>query len=269
MVWQQQAPLSPEMRQGFGPLPLALFLYLLALLTPPGDGNQGSVTGSCFCKKNILPGTPVPTTSLNYIRQRLQAYDHCTIRIRFWLTSSVTVCGDSREQWVLDLVKCIDSKECGNGHGKTLHHQEHLPHASTQIPVATEGTPPVTSTPAQMQSTQQSTFPSGALSLNKGVTPHSETTALTSGYESTAPTSGYDLEARLEAEANKNQQEDKQQEGKPGASAGKAALVPVLSLLAIVFLLTAAMAYVLCNRRDRQQRAADLQLHYILVNSGA
>lgn len=258
------------MRQGFGPLPLALFLYLLALLTLPGDGNQGSAAGSCFCKKDILPGTPVPPTSLNYIRQRLQRYDHCTTRIRFWLTtSSFTVCGDSQEQWVLDLVKCVDSKECGNGHRKSLHHQEHLPHSSTQIPVATEGTPPATSTPAQMQSTQQSALPSGALSLNKGVTHHSETTALTSGYESTALTPGYDPEATPEAEANKNQQENKQQEGKPGASAGKAALVPVLSLLAIVFLLTAAMAYVLCSRRDRQQRPADLQLHYTLVNSSA
>ncbi|XP_075848019.1 C-X-C motif chemokine 16 [Microtus pennsylvanicus] len=250
------------MRQGFGPLPLVPFLYLLALLTPPGDGNQGSVTGSCSCEKTIPPEKVVPATSLNYIRQRLQKYDHCPGITRFWLTKSgksLTVCGDSREQWVLDLVKCVDSKECGNGHGKSLHHQEHLPHTNTQIPVATKGTPPATSTPAQMQSTQQSTFPSGALSLN------SETSALTSGYEGTALTSGFDPEARLEAEANKNHQEDKQQEGKPGASAGKAALVPVLSLLAIVFLLTAAMAYVLC--RDRQRRDADLQLHYTLVNS--
>ncbi|XP_038182604.1 C-X-C motif chemokine 16 [Arvicola amphibius] len=248
------------MRQGFGPLPLALFLYLLALLTPPGDGNQGSVTGSCFCTKDIPPDTLVPTTSLDFIRQRLRTYDRCPGRIRFRLMTSYTVCGDSREQWVLDLVKCVDSKECGNGHGKSQHHQEHPPHASTRIPMATKGTPPATSTPEQMQSTQQSTFPSGALSLNKGVTRHSETTALTSGY---------DPEARPEAEANKKQQEDKQQEGKPGASAGKAALVPVLSLLAIVFLLTAAMAYVLCSRRDGQQGAADLQLHYTLVNSGA
>ncbi|XP_005349744.1 C-X-C motif chemokine 16 [Microtus ochrogaster] len=260
------------MRQGFGPLPLAPFLYLLALLTPPGDGNQGSVTGSCSCKKTIPPATLVPATSLNYIRQHLQTYDHCPLITRFWLTKSgksFTVCGDSREQWVLDLVKCVDSKECGNGHGKSLHHQEHLPHTNTQIPVATKGTPPATSTPAQMQSTQQSTFPSGALSLNKGATHHSETSTLTSGYEGTALTSGFDPEARLEAEANKNHQEDKQQEGKPGASAGKAALVPVLSLLAIVFLLTAAMAYVLCSRRDRQRRDADLQLHYTLVNSSA
>ncbi|XP_057631143.1 C-X-C motif chemokine 16 [Chionomys nivalis] len=257
------------MRQGFGPLPLALFLYLLALLTPPGDGNQGSVTGSCSCKIKIPPATPVPITSLNYIRQRLQTYDHCPVLTRFWLTKSITVCGDSQEQWVLDLVKCVDNKECGNGHGKSLHHQQHLPHASTQIPVATERTPPATSTPAQMQGTQQSTFPSGALSLNKGVTHHSETSALTSGYEGIALTSGYDPETRPEAEANKNQQEDKQQEGKPEASAGKAALVPVLSLLAIAFLLTAAMAYVLCSRRDRQRRDADLPLHYTLVNSSA
>ncbi|CAO2643936.1 C-X-C motif chemokine 16 [Lemmus lemmus] len=245
------------MRQGFGPLSLALFPYFLSLLTTPGDGNQGSVTGSCFCIKNIPPGTSVPPTSLNYIRQRLKTYDLCPVRIRFWLATSFTVCGDSREQWVLDLIKCVDNKECGNGHGKSLYHQERLPHTSTRIPVATEGTPPATSTLAQMQSTQQSTFPSGALSLNKGVAHHRETSALTSGY---------DLEARPEAKANKKQQEDKQPEEKPGASAGKAALVPVLSLLAIVFLLTAAIAYMLCNRRDRKRSSADLQLHYVLVN---
>ncbi|CAH6786036.1 C-X-C motif chemokine 16 [Phodopus roborovskii] len=254
------------MRRSFGPLSLALFLFLLAVLTQPGDGNQGSVTGSCSCNKRIPSGVPVPADTLTYIRKQLTAYDRCPFFTRFHL-KSISVCGRSQDQWVGELISCFENKECGNGHGKSLHHQEHSPRASTQIPKATEGTPADTSTPAQIRSTQQSTFPSGALSLNEKLPHHSETTAVTSGCKTTAVTSGYDPEARPEAEANKNQQEDKQQKEKPEASADTSALVPVLSLLVIVFLLTAAIVYMLCNRRrGRQQSSADLQLHYAPVN---
>lgn len=254
------------MRQSFGPLSLALFLFLLALLTQPGDGNQGSAIGSCSCGRTIASGTPVPAATLTHIRKHLKAYDHCPFLIRFHLKST-SVCGRSQDQWVRELISCFEKKECGNGHRKSLHHQDHLPHASTWIPVATEGTPPDTSTPAQIQSTQQSTFPSGALSLNKELTHHSETPALTSSYETTALPSGYDLEARPEAKANKKQQEDKEQKEKPESSAGTPAAVAVLSLLVIVFLLIAVMVYMLCNRkRVRQQSSADLQLHYAPVS---
>ncbi|ERE69347.1 C-X-C motif chemokine 16 isoform X1 [Cricetulus griseus] len=263
------------MRQSFGLLPRVLFLFLLALLTQPGDGNQGSATGSCSCGKTIAPGTLVPPATLTHIRKHLKAYDRCPFLIRFHLKST-SVCGRKQDQWVREVISCFENKECGHGHGKSLPHQEPLPHASTQIPVTTEGTPPDTSTPAQIQSTHQSTFPSGALSLNKELTPHSETTAVTSGYETTAVTSGYettavtsgcDPEARPKAKANKKQQENKQQKEKPESSAGTPGLVPVLSLLVIVFFLTAAVVYMLCTRRRvRQQRSADLQLRYAPVN---
>ncbi|XP_059127043.1 C-X-C motif chemokine 16 [Peromyscus eremicus] len=254
------------MRQGLRPLPLALFFFLLNLLARPGDGNQGSVTGSCSCDRRIRSGTGIPPATVDHIRKYLKTYDRCSFFIRFQLPST-SVCGGSQDQWVRELVRCFDSKECGNGHRKSFHHQEHLPHASTWIPVATEGTPPDTSTPAPIQSTQQSTFPPGTLSLNKELTHHSESTALTSGYETTALTSGYDPEAGPEAEANKNRSEGNLQEGTPGASAGLPAAAPVLSLLAIVFLLTAAIVYILCNRRRAgRQSSADLQLHYTLVN---
>lgn len=78
---------------------------------------------------------------------------------------------------------------------------------------------------------------------------------LTQHWEMTILPSGYGLDARPEAEANEKQQDDKEQE-EPGAGAGTSALVPVLSLLAIVFFLTAAMAYVLCNRRVKRQSSA-------------
>lgn len=276
--WRQEAPRSPEMRRGLGPLSLALFFFLLNLLARPGDGNQGSIAGSCSCSKRIRSGTLVPPATVDHIRKHLKTYDRCPFFIRFHLTSMI-VCGGSQEPWVRELVSCFDRKECGNGHGKSLHLQEHLPHASTRIPVATEGTPPDTSTPATIQSTQQSTLPPGTLSLNNELTHHIgstaltsgyETTVLTSGYETTALMSGYDPEAGPEAEANKNRSEGSQQEGPPGASAGIPATVPVLSLLAIVFLLAAVMVYMLCNRRRvRRQSSADLQLHYTLVNQDA
>ncbi|KAL1778917.1 C-X-C motif chemokine 16 [Sigmodon hispidus] len=259
------------MRQGFLSPPLVLTLFLLVLQTLPGDGNQGSATGSCSCNE-IPHGVTPPPSTLDHIRKHLRTHDHCRHFIRFHLRLQ-SVCGEAGQQWVRELVSCFDNKECGNGHGKNSHHhQKHLPHASTQMPMATARTHPDTSTFAQIRSTQQSTFPSEARSLNRELTHPSESTALTSGYQNTAFTSGYDLEARPEAGANKKQQENEQQKEKPGASAGTAPLVPVLSLLAIVFLLTAAMVYVLCNRRRHQQcSSADVQLRYALVNpdSGA
>lgn len=258
------------MRRDFGSLPLAFFLFL-ALRILPGDGNQGSVAGSCSCDRTIPSGTQVPQPTLDHIRKYLKAFHRCPFFIRFHLQSK-SVCGGSQEQWVRELVNCFELKECGTGHGKSSHHQKHLLQASTRTPEATEGTPPYTSTPAQtseatkgtppdtstpaqIQSTQQSTLPSGALSLNKNLTRHWEPTILPSGYG---------VKARSEAEANEKQQDDKQQK-EAGAGAGTAALVPVLSLLAIVFFLVAAMFYVVCHRRETRQSSSDLQLYYTLV----
>lgn len=231
---------------------LALFLFLFALLTLPGDGNQGSVAGSCSCDRTILSGTQIPPAALNHMRKYLKAFHRCQFFIRFQLQSR-SVCGGSQDQWVRELVNCFEHKHCGIGHGQSFHHQKHVPQASTQIPEATEGKPPDTSTAAQFQSTQQSTLPSGAPSLNKELTHHWETTTLPSGYG---------LEARPEAEANEKQHK---QQKEPGAGAGTPALVPVLSLLAIVFFLVAAMVCVLCNRRVTRQNSSGLQLCYTPV----
>ncbi|XP_052051778.1 C-X-C motif chemokine 16 [Apodemus sylvaticus] len=236
------------MRRGFGLL-LPVLFQLLALLTLPGEGNQGSVAGSCSCDRTISSGTQIPPGILNHIRKNLKAFHRCPFFIRFQLQSK-SVCGGSRDQWVHELVTCFESKECGTGHKKSFHHQKLLPQGSTQIPEATEEIPPDTSTPAQIQSTQKSTLPSGTLSLNKELTQHLETTILPLGFS---------LEARPEAEANEKQQKE------PGAGAGTAALVPVLSLLGIVFLLTAAMVYVLCKRRVTRQSSAGLLLYYTPV----
>lgn len=231
---------------------LALFLFLFALLTLPGDGNQGSVAGSCSCDHVIPSGTQIPPPTLNHMRKHLKTFHRCQFFIRFQLQFK-SVCGGSQDQWVHELVNCFEHKQCGIGHGQSFHHQKHVPQASTQIPEATEGKPPDTSTAVQFQSTQQSTFPSGAPSLNKELTRHWETTILPSGYG---------LEARPEAEANEKQHK---QQKEPGAGAGTQALVPVLSLLAIVFFLVAAMVCVLCNRRVTRQSSSGLQLYYTPV----
>lgn len=194
--------------------------------------------------------------ALAQIRRKLESLTRCPFFIRFQLQSGTRVCGGSREPWVRDLVSCLERHECGNGGGKSSHHREHSPHASTRVPKATEGLPPDTSTPAQTQRTQQGPPPSGAPSLTSSPTTHHP--------ETTTVTSAYALEAASEAKA-KEKQQDKQQE-KPASVTGTAALVPVLSLLAIVFLLTAALLYVLCKRRVTRQRPADGQLHYEPVN---
>lgn len=231
---------------------LALFLFLFALLTLPGDGNQGSVAGSCSCDHIIPSGTQIPPPTLNHMRKHLKTFHRCQFFIRFQLQFK-SVCGGSQDQWVHELVNCFEHKQCGIGHGQSFHHQKHVPQASTRIPEATEGKPPDTSTAVQFQSTQQSTFPSGAPSLNKELTRHWETTILPSGYG---------LEARPEAEANEKQHK---QQKEPGAGAGTQALVPVLSLLAIIFFLVAAMVCVLCNRRVTRQSSSGLQLYYTPV----
>ncbi|XP_055450042.1 C-X-C motif chemokine 16 isoform X2 [Psammomys obesus] len=241
------------MRRGAGPRPRLLLLLLLAQQALPGDGNRGSVAGSCLCDVTFPSGRQMRPAALAQIRRKLESLTRCPFFIRFQLQSGTRVCGGSRDPWVRDLVSCLERHECGNGGGKSSHHREHSPHASTRIPEATEGLSPDTSTPAQ---TQQAPLPSGAPSLNSSSTTHHP--------ETTTVTSAYGLEAASEAKA-KEKQQDKQQE-KPRSVTGTATLVPVLSLLAIVFLLTAALLYVLCKRRVTRQRPADGQLHYEPVN---
>lgn len=119
--------------------------------------------------------------------------------------------------------------------------QEHSPPPSTQIPESTEGAPAVTDTPAQtylpltLQSTQQPTLPVGTLSLDK---------KLIHSHETTTSSVGHSVEAGPEAGANQKQLEEN-----VGPTAGiHAAMVPVLSLLGIVFFLIGVLLYVVCKR---------------------
>ncbi|XP_047613921.1 C-X-C motif chemokine 16 isoform X2 [Phacochoerus africanus] len=236
---------------------LALFL---AWLTPPGNGNEGSMAGSCPCHRRISSHSPPTDHDMRHLRKYLNHYQHCTSYVRFQLPRG-SVCGGSSDQWVLKLMGCFDRGECGRAHARTVAHQQHLAPPNTRVPELPERAPPDSSTPAQtnlpstLQPTQKPTLPEGMPSLVKKLIPTSETDTSTVGHS---------LGAKSEA------RENQEQLGKNvGATAGTSALVPVLSLLVIIFLLTGVLLYVMCKRRREQscQYPPDPQLHYVPVVS--
>lgn len=79
--------------------------------------------------------------------------------------------------------------------------------------------------------------------------------------ETTTSSVGPSLEAGPEAGENKRLEEN------VGPTGGTPAMVPVLSLLAISFILTAALFYVLCKGKSKKslQCSPDLQLQYTPV----
>ncbi|XP_004398685.1 PREDICTED: c-X-C motif chemokine 16 [Odobenus rosmarus divergens] len=202
---------APEMSPRWGAGFLAL-LFLLAQLPPPGDGNEGSAIGSCYCHKAIPSGPPPMAEFMAHLRKHLRAYDRCNSYV------------------------------------------------STQVPEPTRrapsdmGSPAQTHLPPTSRSTAQPTLPAGERALDK---------KLTHANEIATSTEGQGLGAGPEAG-----ERQKQLEEKPGPSAGTLALVPVLSLLTIVFILTTVLLYVLCKRMKHSvQQSPDLQLHYTPVAS--
>ncbi|XP_054431784.1 C-X-C motif chemokine 16 isoform X2 [Pteronotus mesoamericanus] len=236
------------MRGTWGPQFLALLL-LLAMLILPGRGNEGSTTGSCRCDTPFYSHSPPTAQQMEHFRKQLKSYDQCTPLVRFRLPRR-TVCGGSRDPWVITLIHCLDRKECGRAFLGRMAHQ-HSPPSSSQVPGSTERAPAVTSISAQthlpptLQSTQQHTLPA-ALPLDENLTHANETTTSAVGHS-------------LETGENKQQLD-----GNVGPTAGTAVTVPVLSLLAISFLLTGVLLYVLCKRRSKKspQYSPDLQLQY-------
>ncbi|XP_055113916.1 C-X-C motif chemokine 16 [Symphalangus syndactylus] len=232
---------------------LVLLLLLLVYLTQPGNGNEGSVTGSCYCGKIISSDSPPSVQFMNRLRKHLRTYHRCLYYTRFQFLSW-SVCGGNKDPWVLELMSCLDLKECGHAYSGIVAHQKHLVPTSPPISQASEGASSDIHTPAQMllsalQSTQRPTLPVGSLSLDKELTRPNETTVHTAGHS-----------LAVGREAGENQKQ-------PEKNAGTTATVAVLCLLAIVFILTAALSYVLCKRRRGQspQSSPDLQFHYIPV----
>nr|KAF6295423.1 C-X-C motif chemokine ligand 16 [Myotis myotis] len=234
------------MRCGWGPWSLALPL-LLAQLAVPGDGNEGSRAGNCYCDRRFSSGSPT-VKDMERFQKLLKAYNRCPHYVRFQLKyrqQSWSVCGDSKDPWVTELISCFAKSECGHAYSGRVVQQEHSPPPSTQIPESTEGAPAVTDTPAQtylpltLQSTQQPTLPVGTLSLDK---------KLIHSHETTTSSVGHSVEVGPEAGVNQKHLEEN-----VGSTAGShGVMVPVLSLLGIVFFLTGALLYVVCKRRSKQ-----------------
>ncbi|XP_023579250.1 C-X-C motif chemokine 16 [Octodon degus] len=230
------------MRRGWGLPPRALLL-LLVQVTLPGDGNEGSVAGSCHCSKTLSSDFHAGKRFMEHFRKYGKIYHRCPLYIRFELRSQ-SVCGDSRDQWVLEVMSCFDSGECGHAYREKVVHQKHLSPHGTPIPRPTEGEPPDRSTPPQKyppsasKSTPKPTRLPGTLSLDKGLSHFSETTT---------PTVGYSLETGHQAKENQKDLKEK-----ASATGGPSSLVPVLSLLGIVFFLIGIISYMKC-RRNREQ----------------
>ncbi|KAM5309961.1 C-X-C motif chemokine 16 [Glossophaga mutica] len=237
------------MRRAWGPQFLGLFLLLLAVLTLPGDGNEGSSAGSCHCDKRF-PSNHRPTDQqMKHLLKQLKKHNQCTNFVRFHLPRG-TVCGGSKDPWVIELIRCFDHKECEHAYSGEVAHQEHLPPLSSQVPGSAERAPATTGNsahtylPPTWQSTKQPTRPGGTQFLDKKLIHASGTTTSSVGHT-------------LEAGENKKRLEEN-----VGPTAGTPAVVPVLSLLAIIFILTAAFLYVLCKQRSKKslQYSPDLQL---------
>ncbi|KAF6093195.1 C-X-C motif chemokine ligand 16 [Phyllostomus discolor] len=241
------------MRRAWRPQFLGLLL-LLAALTLPGSGNEGSSAGSCHCDITFPSNNPPTDKQMTHFRKQLKHHTQCTFFVRFHLPRR-TVCGGSSDPWVTELISCIKRQECGHPYSGGMAHQDHLPPPGSQVPKSAERTLAVTGISAQtylpptLQSTPQPTHPGGILFVDKKLIHTSETTTSSAGHS-------------LEAGENKKRLEENM-----GPTGGTPAMVPVLSLLAISFILTAALFYVLCKGKSKKslQCSPDLQLQYTPV----
>uniref|UniRef100_A0A8C6D4V6 C-X-C motif chemokine 16 n=1 Tax=Moschus moschiferus TaxID=68415 RepID=A0A8C6D4V6_MOSMO len=222
---------------------LLLVLPFVACLTCPGNGNEGSRVGSCPCDHTISSHSAPNEQLMGHLRKYLKAYQRCISYVRFQLPLR-NVCGGSSDRWVQELMRCFDSGECGHAQARLVARQGDAPLRSTQLPEPTESAPSDTATtsqtylPSTLQRTQQPIPLEGALSLGSKLIPTHETTSYTSGHSLGA-----------EPEARENQ---KQLKENVGPAAWNSAVVPVLSLLAVVFILTGVLLCVVCRRRRKQ-----------------
>ncbi|XP_010950024.1 C-X-C motif chemokine 16 [Camelus ferus] len=240
---------------------LLLLTLLIAWLTPQADSNEGSIVGSCPCNRRFSSHSPPNGRYMGQLQKRLKAYQRCNSYVRFQLPLG-SVCGGSSDRWVQELMHCFDRRECGLAYTSSMARQRHLPSRSTQVPDPTERARSDTSTPTQMylpdtlQSTQPSTLPADLLSSDQKLILTNQTTMSSVGHS-----------LGVKPEARENQKQGSKLEENVGPAAGTSAMVPVLSLLAIVFVLTGVLLYVVCKRRRERspQHFPDLQLHYVPV----
>uniref|UniRef100_A0A286XY48 C-X-C motif chemokine 16 n=1 Tax=Cavia porcellus TaxID=10141 RepID=A0A286XY48_CAVPO len=204
-------------------------------LSASGDGNEGSIAGSCHCDKTVSSDL-VTAQLVTHVRKYVKGYQLCApLTYRFQLYSQ-SVCGGSRDQWVLEVVSCLDRGECGHAYRKNPVHQKIFASPGTPIPRPTEGHSPESSTPAQK-------YPPSALqSITKPTLlpgTHSLDTRLTHLSETSTPMVGYGLEAGHRAMENQQ-----------GAIGSASAVVSVVLGATVVI----AIGVFFCIRRQRRTR---------------
>ncbi|XP_020822115.1 C-X-C motif chemokine 16 [Phascolarctos cinereus] len=191
-------------------------------------GNQGSIVGSCPCDLKLLD--PPNPTQWQLLLTNLQGYESCHNYIRFRLPRK-TLCSSSKNSWVQKLRTCFDNHECRfartyqSGKQRT---QDDYPTTKIHSPKPTglDRSPPFTTTDPFSQTNQSTT---------------ARPTGMRNRYlnDTTSALSGNSSMENLKWEAENGQMDQR----------GTSATIPVLCLLGIVFVLTGALAYVLCRRR--------------------
>ncbi|XP_036621981.1 C-X-C motif chemokine 16 [Trichosurus vulpecula] len=216
--------------------PLFLFLTLIQIVI----GNQGSIVGSCPCDLK-LSDSPNPA-QWRLLITNLQGYESCHNYIRFRLPR-ITLCSSSKNSWVQKLRTCFDNHECGFARTYQSAHQgtqDDYPTTTIQSPGLNRSSPFTTTDP--FSQTNQSTRTPSSRMRNRYLND------ITS-----APLENSSIE-NLKREAEKGQMNQ----------LGTSATIPILCLLGIVFVLTGALAYVLCRKRvaveSPKQRSKGFQL---------
>ncbi|XP_027712958.1 C-X-C motif chemokine 16 [Vombatus ursinus] len=192
-------------------------------------GNQGSIVGSCPCDVKVID--PPNPTQWRLLLTNLQGYESCHNYIRFRLPRR-TLCSSSRNSWVQKLRTCFDKQECGSARTHQSGNQgtqDDYPTTRIQTPKPTglDRSPPFSTTIDPFSQTNQSTTTQPRGMRNRYL---NDTTS--------APPKNSSIK-NLKWAAKKGKMDQQ----------GTSATIPVLCLLGVVFVLTGALAYVLCQKR--------------------
>ncbi|XP_007483296.1 C-X-C motif chemokine 16 isoform X2 [Monodelphis domestica] len=210
---------------------LCVFFSLTTLQTVVG--NQGSILGSCPCDQKLTES--LDSTLWKLLTTYLRGYEHCRNYIRFRLPRR-NLCASPQNTWVQELKSCFDNHECGFSRiDQTANQIKQDDYTTTRTqgskPPGLDHLPPFTPT----------THPSSQPNWSTRTQPRGMRDRYFSDTTSAPPenTSIINLKWRVEKG--------------PVEQLGTSPIIPVLCLLAIVFVLTVALVCVLCLKRRARQ----------------
>uniref|UniRef100_A0A5F8GLK2 C-X-C motif chemokine 16 n=1 Tax=Monodelphis domestica TaxID=13616 RepID=A0A5F8GLK2_MONDO len=196
-------------------------------------GNQGSILGSCPCDQKLTES--LDSTLWKLLTTYLRGYEHCRNYIRFRLPRR-NLCASPQNTWVQELKSCFDNHECGFSRiDQTANQIKQDDYTTTRTqgskPPGLDHLPPFTPT----------THPSSQPNWSTRTQPRGMRDRYFSDTTSAPPenTSIINLKWRVEKG--------------PVEQLGTSPIIPVLCLLAIVFVLTVALVCVLCLKRRARQ----------------